>query len=235
MRPVWPQDLLRWISDPRATHRVFDVVAHGYDMITAQATWRASAAGFTRGLGQATCPLILDLGAGPGNSASAMRRARPDARVVMLDRAPAMIQRAARVAGRQPWLAATLADAAHLPFPDATFDLVTGHSFLYLVPERNRVLAEARRTLKPGGQVAFLEPAAGRLSPTQWVRLAQGGLRFFLSMIGWRAMSGRHVRFSPAALIATLAAAGFADPTASLTLEGAGIVGRATRPKTKDE
>lgn len=235
MRPVWPQDLLRWISDPRATHRVFDVVAQGYDLITGQATWQASAASFTRALDGVAGPRILDLGAGPGNSASAMRYARPDARVVMLDRAPTMVQRAARVAARGPGLAALLADAALLPFPDATFDLVTGHSFLYLVPERDQVLAEAQRVLRPGGQVAFLEPAADRLSPSQWARLTHGGLRFFISMVGWRAMSRLHVRFSPATLSATLAAVGFTDPTATLTMEGAGVVGRATRPRTKDE
>ncbi len=229
MRPVWPQDLLRWISDPRATHRVFDVVAQGYDLITTQDMWQASAASFTRGLDDVTAPRILDLGAGPGNSATAMRRARPDARVVMLDRAPAMVQRAARVAARERGLTALLADAARLPFPNTTFDLVTGHSFLYLVPERAAVLAEARRTLKRGGYVAFLEPAAGRLSPGQWAQLTRGGLRFFVSMVGWRAMSGLHVRFSPATLTATLAAAGFTDPTATLTMAGAGVVGRARR------
>ncbi len=227
MRLVWPQDLLRWISDPRATHRVFDVVAQGYDLITTQAMWQASAASLTRGLDDVAAPRILDLGAGPGNSASAMRRARPDARVVMLDRAPAMVQRAARVAARGPGLTALLADAARLPFPDASFDLMTGHSFLYLVPAREAVLAEARRTLKRGGHVAFLEPADGRLSPGQWARLTRGGLRFFISMVGWRAMSGLHARFSPATLTTTLAAAGFTDATATITMEGAGIVGRA--------
>jgi ubiquinone/menaquinone biosynthesis C-methylase UbiE len=44
-----------------------------------------------------------------------------------------------------------LADAEELPYPDGTFDLVTGHAFLHHLPEPSRALAEMHRVLRPGG------------------------------------------------------------------------------------
>jgi ubiquinone/menaquinone biosynthesis C-methylase UbiE len=46
-------------------------------------------------------------------------------------------------------------DAEHLPFPDASFDLVFGHAVLHHVPNLDRALAEFHRVLRPGGVIAF--------------------------------------------------------------------------------
>jgi ubiquinone/menaquinone biosynthesis C-methylase UbiE len=43
------------------------------------------------------------------------------------------------------------ADAEELPYPDETFDLVTGHAFLHHLPEPGAGLAEMFRVLRPGG------------------------------------------------------------------------------------
>jgi ubiquinone/menaquinone biosynthesis C-methylase UbiE len=221
--------LAQWISNPESTHRAFDVVARGYDIITGQTTWRASAQRFTAWLPATPTPRVLDLGAGPGNSGLAMLSVRPEARIILLDRAPAMLQRARHTAQTAPQLAPVLADASALPFVDKSFDLVTGHSFLYLVPNRPAVLAEARRVLRPGCYAAFLEPAAGSLGVKQWAQLARGGVRFLISMIGWRLVSGVHIRFTPSSLSATLEAAGFRDARAEITMEGAGVLGAGQR------
>jgi ubiquinone/menaquinone biosynthesis C-methylase UbiE len=50
---------------------------------------------------------------------------------------------------------ARLADAEELPYPDGTFDLVTGHAFLHHLPEPRRALSEMHRVLRPGG-ILFL-------------------------------------------------------------------------------
>jgi ubiquinone/menaquinone biosynthesis C-methylase UbiE len=47
------------------------------------------------------------------------------------------------------------ADAEELPFEDESFDLVFGHAVLHHVPDLPRALAEFRRVLRPGGQIAF--------------------------------------------------------------------------------
>jgi len=44
-------------------------------------------------------------------------------------------------------------DATALPFPDATFDCVYSFGVIHHIPEAERVLAEVRRVLKPGGKL----------------------------------------------------------------------------------
>jgi ubiquinone/menaquinone biosynthesis C-methylase UbiE len=45
------------------------------------------------------------------------------------------------------------ADATELPFPDETFDCVYSFGVMHHIPEIERVIAEARRVLKPGGKL----------------------------------------------------------------------------------
>jgi demethylmenaquinone methyltransferase/2-methoxy-6-polyprenyl-1,4-benzoquinol methylase len=50
-----------------------------------------------------------------------------------------------------------LADAAELPFPDASFDCITSGFLLRNVVDLPGCLSEMRRVLRPGGRVAALE------------------------------------------------------------------------------
>lgn len=45
-----------------------------------------------------------------------------------------------------------------LPFPDATFDAITCIDAINHLPERNKVIAEWTRILKPGGRILFTDP-----------------------------------------------------------------------------
>jgi ubiquinone/menaquinone biosynthesis C-methylase UbiE len=62
-----------------------------------------------------------------------------------------------------------LADAQSLPFPDGSFDTVVTTFVFCSIPDPATGLAEARRVLRPGGQLLLLEhvlsgrPMAGRL------------------------------------------------------------------------
>lgn len=109
---------------------------------------------------------VLEIGCGPG--LDLVRFARGGAHVTGVDIAPAALALArgyCEVAG----LPATLleADGARLPFAEASFDLVYCHGVLSFVRDPPRVVAEACRVLRPGGQAILM--VYNRRSWMQWL------------------------------------------------------------------
>ncbi len=94
---------------------------------------------------------VLDLGCGPGHTALAF--AARVASVVALDLTPAMLDQARRLA-RERGLANVrfeLGNAARLPFPDASFEVVTSRLSAHHVAEPAAMVNEVARVLAPGG------------------------------------------------------------------------------------
>jgi SAM-dependent methyltransferase len=97
------------------------------------------------GLGRGS--LLLEIGVGTGRVALPLaKRVRG---VVGVDLSRAMMQELVAKRGR---LAVDLAraDAARLPFRDASFDAVLGVHVFHLIPRWREVLAEIARVLRPG-------------------------------------------------------------------------------------
>jgi ubiquinone/menaquinone biosynthesis C-methylase UbiE len=173
---------------------------------------------------------IVDLGCGPGVSTFELARLLPRAQLVGLDVAPRMLAQARR---REPlslpsisWLRA---DAARLPFPTASIDACTGHSFLYLVADRAAVLGEVWRVLRPGGQLVLMEPNAAAATVPAVLAVSRDP-RHLVSVSLWRPFSRLHGRFSAHTLAATLAGAGFEPGHVEPVLGGLGLLACATRP-----
>ena len=55
-----------------------------------------------------------------------------------------------------------VADAKTLPFPDASFDLVTCQTLLIHLADPSAVIAEMARVARPGGLVLAAEPRTSR-------------------------------------------------------------------------
>ena len=129
----------------------------------------------------------LDLGTGTGLVARLLATRYPTARVVGLDISESMLRTASR-AGRAGDIGYVLGDAAVIPFPDESFDLVTALNVFVFWNEVTRVLApegyvviayssgedtpinlpaaEVERHLAVAGPYSFED---GRTDPGTWI------------------------------------------------------------------
>jgi ubiquinone/menaquinone biosynthesis C-methylase UbiE len=108
----------------------------------------------------------LDLSCGPGGLLREIATAYAPPAVFGLDRSRAMLERA-RLAAPEATL--VRADAAELPFEDATFGAVANLAALDLYADPARVIAEVARVLAPGGRwvcSTFVRPP--RTPPSRW-------------------------------------------------------------------
>jgi demethylmenaquinone methyltransferase/2-methoxy-6-polyprenyl-1,4-benzoquinol methylase len=146
----------------RRVARVFDSVAARYDLMNdlmsggLHRLWKAAT------ISQANIrpgQHVLDVASGTGDLALAMaRRVGASGRVIMSDINASMLLR-----GRNRLLdegfptPAVVCDAEHLPFPDASFDLVTVAFGLRNMTDKPAALRQMHRVLKPGGKLLVLE------------------------------------------------------------------------------
>ena len=222
----------------------FNVASWGYDILTDQAVWRAQIAEVLGHVpSDGVVRRVLDIGCGPGVSAFVLGKELGRSEIVGVDLSEKMVARArqhhARRFAHLRNVSFEVGDATRLRFEDGSFDLVVGHSFLYLVPDRSAVLREIRRLLAPGGCVVLLEPnRRGSLRAAASSRFdrdlaAAGGMDaalFGTSMVLWRLVSGNVGRLDPDEVVRWMLDAGFDEATSDATLGGLGMhcVGRVT-------
>jgi malonyl-CoA O-methyltransferase len=103
---------------------------------------------------------ILDAGSGTGNALAGLGRRHPEARLIALDLAVAMLMRARE---RLPWwkeffargVQPVCADIESLPLADASVGMVWSNLALQWLNDLPRAFAEIRRVLLPGGLIMF--------------------------------------------------------------------------------
>jgi len=108
---------------------------------------------------------VLEVGSGPGHLATRLAgEYRLDVTGVDLD--PAMVELARKNAANSPNAVGTafvVGDAAALPFPDASFDLVVSTLSMHHWANVTAGLEEIRRVLRPGGRALIWDFRAGRV------------------------------------------------------------------------
>jgi SAM-dependent methyltransferase len=96
----------------------------------------------------------LDLATGTG--AVALRAARAGARVTAQDLAPALVETARRLATKQGLeVRFDLGDAERLPYPDASFDVVSSAHGVVFATDHSAVASELARVCRPGGRLGL--------------------------------------------------------------------------------
>jgi demethylmenaquinone methyltransferase/2-methoxy-6-polyprenyl-1,4-benzoquinol methylase len=151
------------VGDRIATHEgkrryvrtLFATIADRYDFITIALSYGQDRR-WKRRLVRLAAPgagvHALDLATGTGDIAFAL--AARGARVAGLDLTPRMIE-LARAKGNGPRF--LVGDMLALPFPAASFDIVTTGYGLRNVPDLMTAIEEIHRVLKPGGQLLSLD------------------------------------------------------------------------------
>ena len=140
---------------------MFARIVPRYDLMNAVMTggmdrhWRRAAVRAVTPVGG----VALDVGTGTGDLALALIRGGAG-EVIGVDFCEEMLaaaQAKARAAALSRVVSFLAADAAHLPFPDESFDCVVNGFLLRNVGDLRGALAEMARVLKPGGRLVCLE------------------------------------------------------------------------------
>jgi SAM-dependent methyltransferase len=103
---------------------------------------------------------VLDLGSGAGtDSLVAAQMVGPEGSVTGIDMTPEMLAKAriAAAASGVGNVEFVEGEAEHLPFPDASFDVVVSNGVIDLVPDKDAVFAELYRVLAPGGRMQIAD------------------------------------------------------------------------------
>lgn len=111
-------------------------------------------------LGDVAGQRVLDLGCGTGVATRAVaRRVGSNGGVVGVDPTPTFIDRAEKLASDHKFdtVRFEVGDGRALRFADGDFDTALAVTLLCHVPERQRVIAELARVVKPGGQVLVMD------------------------------------------------------------------------------
>ena len=180
-------DLRGALASPDAkapyVRRLFHTIADRYDLITGLLSygqdrrWKSRLAALS---GAGPGSRALDLACGTGDIAFAL--AARGARVSGLDITPRMLQ-LARAKPSARAVAFVAGDMMALPFPDASFDLVTTGYGIRNVPRIEPALDEIRRVLRPGGLLLSLDFDRPRHPLVRAVYL--GYLTVVGSALGW--------------------------------------------------
>jgi malonyl-CoA O-methyltransferase len=99
--------------------------------------------------------VVVDLGAGTGHAALALKRRYPGSRVIAMDLAIGMLREAGRRQTLLRRFSRVGADAAAVPLRDESVDMIFSNLMLQWCNDADRVLRECRRVLRPGGVLHF--------------------------------------------------------------------------------
>jgi SAM-dependent methyltransferase len=130
--------------------------------------------------------VVLDLGSGAGADVLiSARRVAPGGRAIGLDMTDEMLELARRNAAaagvdNAEFLKGYLED---IPLPNASVDVVISNCVINLAADKNLVLAQAARVLRPGGRLAFSDVIADedmdeatKADMSQWTGCIAGAL-----------------------------------------------------------
>ncbi len=119
---------------------------------------------------------VIDLGSGAGNDAFIARKfVGEKGRVIGIDFTPAMIAKARLNADKLNFNNVEFreGDIDDMPVADNTAHVIVSNCVLNLVPNKNKVISEIYRTLKPGGHFSISDIVLEGNLPEKWKSIAE--------------------------------------------------------------
>lgn len=103
---------------------------------------------------------VLDVGSGAGmDSLVAAQMVGPTGSVTGIDMTPEMVAKARGSVAEMGLGNVTIVEssAEHLPFDEASFDVVISNGVIDLIPDKDAVFSEITRVLRPGGRIQLAD------------------------------------------------------------------------------
>jgi len=148
-------DLLTRIRDqPR---EVLDAIAGSMNVRASEPAMRAICARYMAQIVLPAGARVLEVGCGNGATTTLIMQHVSPAQLVAIDPSSVFIDMARETFAGEPRVSFALADAVATGQADAFFDLVIAHTVYSHLPDPERALAEARRVLRPGGQLVIFD------------------------------------------------------------------------------
>jgi len=166
----------------------------------------------------------LDIGTGPGLLPRLL--VKTGARLAVgCDDAPAMLRRAAELAGNEAGSGRPVwarADALHLPFARESFDFAVATNLLFLLADPGAGLAQLVHVTRPGGVVTFANPDEAMSVAAAEAFADRRGLTGFdrFSFVNYGRLAEAHHRLSAPDWVALATSAGLTDVRTETRAEG---------------
>ena len=146
--------LARIKEQPR---EVLDTIANSMNVRASEPAMQAICARYMAQIALPVGARVLEVGCGNGAATKLIMQHVGPARLVGIDSSPVFVDMAAATFAGEPRVSFAVADAVATGQADAFFDLVIAHTVYSHLLDPKEALTEARRVLRPGGQLVIFD------------------------------------------------------------------------------
>jgi len=146
--------LARIKEQPR---EVLDTIAESMNVRASEPAMQAICARYMAQIILPKGARVLEVGCGNGASTKLIMQHVDPAQLVGIDPSPVFVEMAGATFAGEPRVSFAIGDAAVTGQADAFFDLVIAHTVYSHLVDPSEALAEARRVLRPGGQLVIFD------------------------------------------------------------------------------
>src|SRR5262245_64236742 len=136
---------------------VLDAVGTSLNVRASEPAMQAICARYMAQIAPPAQARVLEIGSGTGATTKLMMRHLHPAHLVGIDPSPAFLDMARETFAVDPRVSFAVGEAGATGQPDTSFDLVIAHTVYSHLLDPEGALGEARRVLKPGGQLAIFD------------------------------------------------------------------------------